>query len=170
MVRIQRPCLPAPWCLLATIRNMHGTKRNPWPVLLFRREDACPTACSSRPVYGAFCAMRAQSQLSSCLLLNSVSELHSNHQGDQGHWQGHWGETRTCFQKDFCARVAGWWKSSVHGCTQLGHAITQAANANRPKRDPLPGSFACTKRGWAGQHLETHGPHWTQIVAGLTKP
>lgn len=53
---------------------------------------------------------------------------------------------------------------------QLGHAITQAANANRPNRGPLPSSFACTKGGWAGQHLETRGRRWTRAGPAVTEP
>lgn len=58
----------------------------------------------------------------------------------------------------------------MHGCTQLGYAITQAANANRPHGGPLPGSFTGTKCGWVGQGLETHGPCWAGAGSALIDP
>lgn len=45
----------------------------------------------------------------------------------------------------------------MHGCTQLGRAISQAANANRRDGAPAAGSFTCTPRGQAGQRVGTHG-------------
>lgn len=45
----------------------------------------------------------------------------------------------------------------MHGCTQLGRAISQAANANRRDGSPTAGSFTCTPRGQAGQRVGTHG-------------
>ena len=153
----------------AAIRNMKGAKGNPcqwcWSDVralvppLTHRNLRCPFV-----PWGY-----ADSWVAICCWTQFL-RLYSNHQGDQGHWEGHWGRNPHLLPKNPSARIEEWWRHSVRGCTQQRHAITQAANANRPNKGPLPGSFACIKRSWAAQHLETHGPRWAWTGPALTKP
>ena len=62
----------------------------------------------------------------------------------------------------------------MHGCTQLGHAITglpmQIDLTEAPRPPARPAHLHAQKVARAGQSLETRGLCWAQAGQALTEP